>query len=132
MMVLDSSAALRIVLGTPEGLMLIDTMDAGELITAPAVFEAETANAIWKYLRAGVLETQTALEKLHEALALVDVMEDMRPLLDEALAEAERTGHPVYDLLYLVLARRSAATLVTFDRRLASLCDRLGVRRLPE
>ena len=35
--------------------------------------------------------------------------------------------HPVYDMLYFVLARRNAATLFTLDRKLQQLCLDNGV-----
>ena len=48
-------------------------------------------------------------------------------LVVEALSEAVRLNHPVYDLMYLVLARRHAATLFTLDRKLQQLCLDNGV-----
>ena len=41
--------------------------------------------------------------------------------------EAMRLRHPVYDMLYFVLARRNAATLFTLDRKLQQLCLDNGV-----
>jgi predicted nucleic acid-binding protein len=43
------------------------------------------------------------------------------------LASACRTGHPVDDQLYVILARRHAARLLTRDRRLAELAGQLDV-----
>jgi predicted nucleic acid-binding protein len=48
-------------------------------------------------------------------------------LLTEALASACRTGHPVHDQIYVILARRHAARLLIRDRRLAELAGQLGV-----
>ena len=48
-------------------------------------------------------------------------------LLDAAVLIAERHAHPVYDCLYLALARREEAMLATFDPRLARLAERLAV-----
>ena len=48
-------------------------------------------------------------------------------MLREALIEAIRLDHPVYDLLYLVLARREGATLFTLDQKLQNLCLDNGV-----
>ena len=45
----------------------------------------------------------------------------------EATKEAMRLRHPVYDMLYFVLARRNAATLFTLDRKLQQLCLDNGV-----
>ena len=44
-----------------------------------------------------------------------------------AFSEAVRLNHPVYDMLYFVLARRNAATLFTLDRKLQQLCLDNGV-----
>lgn len=43
----------------------------------------------------------------------------------EALALACHLNHPVYDCLYLALARREAALLLTADQRLKRLADQV-------
>ncbi|MBW4531084.1 MAG: type II toxin-antitoxin system VapC family toxin [Aphanothece saxicola GSE-SYN-MK-01-06B] len=43
----------------------------------------------------------------------------------EALALACHHDHPVVDCLYLTLARREAATLISLDRRLQQLAERV-------
>ncbi|MFM9099788.1 MAG: type II toxin-antitoxin system VapC family toxin [Cyanobium sp.] len=48
-----------------------------------------------------------------------------RHLQAEALALACHLNHPVVDCLYLALARREAATLVSADRRLNALAERV-------
>lgn len=48
-----------------------------------------------------------------------------RHLQAEALALACHHDHPVYDCLYLTLARREAATLISLDRRLQLLAERV-------
>ena len=44
-------------------------------------------------------------------------------LAAEALSEAVRLDHSFYDMLYFVLARRTASPLLTCDHRLAQLCN---------
>jgi len=56
---------------------------------------------------------------------LVDRVEPDRQLQAEALALACHLNHPVYDCLYLALARREAATLISTDRRLRNLAERV-------
>ena len=58
-------------------------------------------------------------------MELVDVIEPDRYLQAEALALACHLDHPVYDCLYLALARREAAVLVTADKRLQQLAARV-------
>lgn len=50
-----------------------------------------------------------------------------RTLAVEALAEAAARQHPVYDLLYIVLARRHGAHLLTLDARLSNLAADMGI-----
>ena len=56
---------------------------------------------------------------LSRAAALVDHIEPDRHLQVEALAC--HLDHPVYDCLYLALARREAAVLLTADQKLMAL-----------
>ena len=48
-------------------------------------------------------------------------------LIDAAVTIGRRHLHPVYDCLYLALARREEAMLATFDRRLAALATTLAI-----
>ena len=48
-------------------------------------------------------------------------------LVTEALAEAARRAHPVYDLLYGVLARRRGCDVLTLDKRLSALLQGMGI-----
>jgi predicted nucleic acid-binding protein len=58
------------------------------------------------------------------SLVLDAVLPD-RHLQVEALALACHLDHPVYDCLYLALARREAALLLTADQRLQQLAERV-------
>ncbi len=56
---------------------------------------------------------------------LVDEVVADRHLHAEALALACHFDHPAHDCLYLALARREAASLITADRRLRQLSERV-------
>jgi len=66
-----------------------------------------------------------AAADLAEARELVDRLEPDRHLQAEALALACHLNHPVYDCLYLALARREAASLISSDRRLNAQAERV-------
>lgn len=127
MIVLDCNAAVAIVLETEEGLALQALMLEEEECIAPSLLCSEMANALTSLSRAGSIPKEAAPMLLKAALSLPDRFVDDAELLPEALVEAIRHGHPAYDMFYLVLARRFAATLFTLDRRLQRLCLDNGV-----
>ena len=75
----------------------------------------------------GHLKEMEALEYLNEVSELVvHPMED-EELASEALSVAIKYEHPVYDAMYAVLARRLSCPLMTRDRRLRDLLERLRI-----
>ena len=95
-------------------------------LQAPDLILAETANALWKYVRADRLAEELAVAALdHLATAVVQVPASR--MMREALALAIARDHPIYDCLYVELARHGDEVLVTADRRLAALAERAGI-----
>jgi predicted nucleic acid-binding protein len=125
--VLDASAALHIVLRTENAVRLAEVVANAALVLAPTLFAAESANGLWKYVLAGELEAAAALEHRQEAVGLIDSFVPDSELCAESLSESIRVGHPVYDLLYAVLARRNGCAVLTMDGRLRELLDRLEI-----
>ncbi len=119
--VLDTSAAANIVLRTELAPSLIETLRTADLVLAPSLFHSEVANTLWKYVGSGELDVDGAIARHEEAIALVDAFEADDQLAVEALSTAARMNHPVYDLLYVILARRFGCRLMTTDRKLAAL-----------
>lgn len=87
----------------------------------------EIGNAAWKWARIGDLSAEDSSSPFQNALDMVDGFASTEPLPGEAIHEAIRCEHSVYDMLYLVLARRNGATLFTLDKRLCRLCRANGV-----
>lgn len=127
MIVLDCSAAVDIVRRTPKGAILTERIFTGEPVVTSSLIHAELANALKKYVVAGLMSREDALNKMQAADQLVDSYANMAPDRIEALAEGLRLNHSTYDMFYFVLARHNAATLVTLDRSLAQLCKQEGV-----
>jgi predicted nucleic acid-binding protein len=126
-LVLDASAAVRITLRGEHTDVLLEALERAAVVAAPGLFVNEAANALWKYHRAGILSLDEALAHHADAVGLVDNFAPDDQLATEALAEASRRDHPVYDLLYAVLARRLGAAVLTLDTRLAGLLGAMGV-----
>lgn len=123
-MVLDGSAAVRAVMDPAAQPALLERIESAATVLAPALLRAEVGNALWKYVRVGVLVAADLPERHREAMALVHRFVDEAGLFPEALTVAVATDHPVYDILYALTARRHAGVLLTFDMRLHDLCRR--------
>ncbi len=120
-LVLDASAVVRIIEGSPQAAAFQQAVLDAELVLAPELMLTEVSNALWRLQRAGQLQVESLQQCLSRAGALVDHIEPDRHLQVEALALACHLDHPVYDCLYLALARREAAILLTADQRLQRL-----------
>ena len=127
MIVLDCSAATEIVRRSPRGQGFRSLMLEGEEVMSSELFHAEIRNVFWKYEHAGLIDHGQAEACARAALGLVDAFVPLEENADEAFREASLHDHSVYDLFYLTLARRKAATLFTADRRLAALCEEMQV-----
>ena len=119
--VLEASAVIRIMEGAPQAVPLQEALLRANLVVAPELMLTEVANALWRLQRAGQLKADGLQERLTRAAELVDHIEPDRHLQVEALALACHLDHPVYDCLYLALARREAAALLKAGQRLMAL-----------
>ena len=129
--VLDASAALQVVLRVDGSRPLVDLLRSASTVVAPRLFAVETANALWKYVRAGQLTESEAIEALRAALSLVTHPIDDADMAVEALSTAARYQHPVYDAMYATLARRIGGAVATRDRRLRELLAVLRIDAIP-
>ena len=119
--VLDSSAAVEIVLKKSDSIDLINRIMAADKVIAPTLFYAEVGNVFQKYIRGNFLEKEQGIELFRTAIRIVDEFMDIESLIEEATNEAIRLNHDVYDLLYMILARRNGAKLLTCDKKLKEL-----------
>ncbi len=125
--VIDASAAIGLVLAFPGAERFAAPLEQADLVAAPDLYVAEVCNALWKYRQAELLPAPRCEQAVEQVMGLPDRIEPGSSLHVEAFALACRHRHPVYDALYLVLARRNNAVLLTLDRRLAALAEQLEI-----
>ncbi len=124
-LVLDASAVVRIIEGSSQAAAFTEAVASAELVLAPELMLTEVANTLWRLQRAGQLQAASLQTRLRRAADLVDHIEPDRTLQAEALALATHLDHTVYDCLYLVLARREVASLLSADQRLLDLAQKV-------
>ncbi len=125
--VVDASIAVKWVI--PE--VLSDradrVRDGDEDVLAPDLLLVEVANALWRKTAAREITAREADDAFDLVRASGIDLRPTGPLVPRAMDVARRLGHPVSDCVYLALAERERAALVTADHR---LLRRLATRKL--
>ncbi len=93
---------------------------------APAFVQVELANTLWKYVRAGLLDIDSACAVVSSVVGRLELVAD-EDLIEAAQRLSASLDHAVYDCLYIALARRDGLVLATVDKRLAARAADLGV-----
>ena len=127
--VVDTNVVAYFVLGTDrfveEARGFITELDEA---WAPALWEAELANALWMATRHAVLSIEEAANRLTLADGLGIHAVSNRTLWQGALVRAHQSKIAVYDTLFVELAARERLPLATFDAALLKAFPDIAVR----
>lgn len=91
-------------------------------VVAPDLLVAECLNALRKKVLAGVLTPEGAALMAEVLQRAPITFEFSQPLAGRALELSLRLSHPVYDCVYLAVAEKLGAVLITADDRLVERC----------
>ena len=125
--VLDSNAAIEIVLKREKEKILREFIEASEKAMSSEFFRIEVANVIRKYYRGKYIKKAECNRILELSENLIDEFVPIKENHVEALNEAIRLNYSAYDMLYLTLARKTGATLVTLDHPLNTIAKKEGI-----
>ena len=89
-------------------------------IYIPDLFYIESANALWKYVRAGQLTATQVQANLATLKALSLRVISTADLMEEAVNIAIAYGISAYDASYVALSHRVSSPLLTLDQRLVN------------
>ena len=127
--VVDTNVVAYLMLGTDR---FVDEargfMTALDEAWAPALWEAELANAIWMAVRHKVLPLDDAAKRLALADGLGIHSVPNRTLWQGALVRAHEANVAVYDTLFVELAVREQLPLATFDGGVLKAFPSIAVR----
>jgi predicted nucleic acid-binding protein len=118
LIVLDASALVELVLGTPRGRAVASRIGDPEVsLNVPHLADVEVAQVLRRYVREGGLEEAAGRAGL-EILSLLDLERHAHePLLERVWAL--RSNLTAYDAVYVALAEALGGRLLTCDSRLA-------------
>ena len=122
-LILDTSAAVEVVLQRDKSKSFSDHLSNADWVLAPDVFISEIVNVFWKYYQFGDLSLDICESGIENSIAIVDDIINAKELYKEAFALSCISRHPVYDTLFLVLARRHIGTLLSLDKKLSKLAS---------
>ena len=126
MKAIDSSALVKYIVKEPGWRKVQDFISAG-CITVDLALK-ELANALWKRVVRKELDEGLAIKLLNIILRrrIVRVY-PQEPLLVEALKLSTNISLPIYDVIYIVLAKELKTELITSDAKQAKKAEELGV-----
>ena len=117
---IDASVAVKRLVVEEDSTNARDLLHGGEELHVPRLLASEVADAVWRKARLGQIDRRTGPQ-------LVATIQDMpfrwhsdETLCADAIRLAITLDRPVYDLVYLALAQRLGARLVTADQRFAN------------
>ena len=118
--VVDASVAVKWLVVEEDTDIAQELTTSGQELHAPRLMASEVANALWRKARVGEIERRTA------GILLANVPDmPVRWGADEIVsADAGRLAlafdRPIYDCVYLALAHRIGAVMLTADLRFAN------------
>ena len=115
--VVDASVAVKLLVDEPDSDAARELMASGEELHAPRLMASEVANALSRKARLGQIERADAGAALAWMTDIPVRWNDDEAVSADAVRLALALDHPVYDCVYLALAHRIGATVVTADRR---------------
>ncbi len=115
--VVDASVAVKLLVDEPDSDAARGLAASGRELHAPRLMASEVANALWRKARAGQIERADAGAALAWLPDMPVRWNDDETVSADALRLALALDHAVYDCVYLALAHRIGATVVTADRR---------------
>lgn len=118
MIVLDASALVELVLGTPRGMEIgARIADPALGIHIPHLADVEVAQALRRFVKEGELDPAAAASALRDFRSLDLERHAHEPLLDRVWTL--RANLTAYDAVYVALAEALEATLLTCDGKLS-------------
>jgi predicted nucleic acid-binding protein len=123
--VVDASVAFAWFAAVPNAEQAARLLEAGPgtLLLAPDLVLVEMLNAAWKSLRLGAITTDQFQMLASRASEPFSRLFPSPALVARAAHWCRELDHPAYDCLYVALAERERATLITADQRLLRKLD---------
>ena len=124
---IDVCGAIEILLQKEKAGKFADKLREAAFVVAPDLYVPELTNTLWKYHRAKYFPKDECVRYIQDGLGFVDRFIPCNDVWQEAFLEGINNGHSIYDMFYMVVARRHGGLLVTNDQVLTAICGKNNV-----
>lgn len=118
--VVDADVAIKWHVEQPDSGQAEHVLQSGEKLHAPKFQDLEVRQVLSKYVRMRLLDPLKARHAAEAHGRMIDFWHGHDALIDDAFDLSLTHAHPFYDCLYVALALRLNARLITADRKLVS------------
>ena len=126
--VLDASAAIKIILQQTSVKPLSDYLKKADWVIAPDIFVSEITNVFWKYHQFEDLPLNISENYMNKTIKLIDDFIEAGEIYQEAFSFSCQINHPVYDAMYLISARRHNAIFISADKKLNKIAQKHAIK----
>lgn len=127
-LIADTSVAIKWFAMEEQSDLAEAILESGVEIHAPDFMWIETSNGLWKKWRKKDLPREDVGLSVAKLRGMIDYWHADRDLIELTSEMSVELAHPVYDCIFLVLARKLKIPLVTADTRLLGIApDGLAV-----
>jgi len=122
--VIDVSGAMEVLLQREKAEKICKILQESTLVITPDLYVSELTNTLWKYFSFKALSQEECFQFIQQGIKLVDKFVNSKDIWEEAFSEGVKNKHSIYDMLYMVTARRNNGTLITNDSELVLICKK--------
>ena len=121
---IDVCGTMEILLQKEKANKFSRILQESTFVVVPDIYISELTNTLWKYHTAKIFSKDECLQYIQDGIDYVDKFIDSKEIWYEAFSEGINNGHSIYDMLYMVVARRNGGILITNDSVLAAICKK--------
>lgn len=127
--IIDASAGIQIALNRKANDRISDILE-DNIINTPTLYIAETGNGFWKYVIYQNMALQDARRLHQRCLDIVDNILPAQILSERAMFISTTKKITFYDALYLSLAQMQECGIISFDKKLLTTAQSLGIKTI--
>ncbi|MFC1616697.1 type II toxin-antitoxin system VapC family toxin [Candidatus Margulisiibacteriota bacterium] len=116
--VIDASAIANFALKKNKAASIDNYLSKADFIIAPSLLISEITNVFWKYHTFQNVPINLCESLIDKSINSIDKYYNEKDYFQEAFSFSCLTKHSVYDAMYLILARRENANILTLDKKM--------------